>query len=95
MATTSYEKATRCPKCEFTGAIRKTKLKDGELHTVTCMNERCEWYDTNWVVVILSDGSIAEREPQGPRTFPREQGASYDQRRSRVLDMLAGEDDTA
>lgn len=62
MTDTTFDEARRCPRCEELGLLGKFKpMRDGsKLHTVTCKNERCRWFDTSWVVQVMSDGSVAK-----------------------------------
>jgi hypothetical protein len=66
----TYEKATRCPKCTLPGILTKTHAGVGgaKVESWTCDNERCKWYTTGWIIQINPDGSIPERRP-GPKQF--------------------------
>jgi hypothetical protein len=67
----SYEDAARCPKCFKPG--EKTAQRHvprqltanrmpAMLHTLTCRNSVCPWYDTSWFIQVNDDGSIPKEE---------------------------------
>ena len=64
MSDTTFTEAKRCPKCEVPGEDRRqSKAPQGAtrgamLHYIFCMNERCEWFDTCWIVQVNPDGSV-------------------------------------
>jgi hypothetical protein len=65
MAETSFEEARRCPKCKLPGEDRSTQPARGAglqrgttVHMVYCVNDRCTWYNTCWVVQVNPDGSV-------------------------------------
>jgi hypothetical protein len=67
MTETTWEKATRCPKCEQPGKDNRVVAtlrgvqdvpNGAQIHEVKCMNERCEWFDTAWMVQRNPDGSV-------------------------------------
>lgn len=61
---TTYEEATRCPKCSQPGNVRikrsapNIKPRGAMVHTVYCENQLCLWYNTCWMVQVNADGSI-------------------------------------
>ena len=63
---TTYETATRCPKCDIPGEVRSKQavpagkdIRPGTTaHIVYCLNERCTWNGTCWVVQVNPDGSV-------------------------------------
>jgi hypothetical protein len=63
-ATTTWEEASECPKCKQPGEDRTKFPAGGNLprgtmvHNVYCMNPRCEWYNTPWMVQTNPDGSV-------------------------------------
>lgn len=68
-ADVTFEEATHCPKCKEPGKeTMKTPTGKGIVHTYTCMNERCTWFETGWVIQVLPDGSIPLRE-KGEKQF--------------------------
>jgi hypothetical protein len=63
MAVTTFEEAKQCPKCGEPGDDRKTEIvknmKRGvTVHHIYCVNQRCKWYNTPWMVQLNADGSI-------------------------------------
>jgi len=45
-----------CPKCGNHGKVEGTR---GSVK-ITCMNERCPWYETPWIVEVKDDGRVWE-----------------------------------
>lgn len=84
MATTTFEEAKRCPKCDQTGELLSTRgVADNEgrpakLHILRCQNERCSWFDTDWVVQQLHDGTVPVREGMERKTFPQVPGMTQE-----------------
>lgn len=71
MADTTFEMASRCPKCAAPGKVMLvTSIPQGKVHTFECANERCERTGERWIVQTNPDGSIPQRN-QGPKTFPK------------------------
>lgn len=66
MPDTTFEERKRCPKCGTPGReSRMEKLRnESRLYTIMCVKEDCKWFDTGWVVQVMKDGSIPERQPQ-------------------------------
>jgi hypothetical protein len=59
MSDSSYEEATRCPKCGTIGNARLKKVQGrGQVHTVYCENKLCTWYNTCWIVQVRADGTV-------------------------------------
>lgn len=62
----TYEEATRCPKCSLPGEVKIKRpapadahLPRGtEIHTVYCKTTLCPWYNTCWIVQVNPDGSV-------------------------------------
>jgi hypothetical protein len=58
----TFEDAKRCPECSEPGFDKKQEPafdgKGSMLHHIYCMNNRCSWYDTPWLVQVNADGSI-------------------------------------
>lgn len=75
MSSTTFEEASRCPKCDNTGEVKQTRPgpNKSQIHILTCQNPPCKWYQTDWVVQQLSDGTIPVREvtERTPKTFPK------------------------
>lgn len=61
---TTYEQATRCPKCKNPGQVIKKEQAGPELpygtqrHVVQCRTEVCVWFATDWIVQVNPDGSV-------------------------------------
>lgn len=70
--STSFEEAKACPKCGLTGTEGKATKRPGGGKNVpiTCMNERCRWYDTSWVITIRPDGTIPDATTDRVKQFP-------------------------
>lgn len=72
------EEASACPICKQSGSVvrsDKQRTPSGKMATIdtyNCLNERCRWYGTGWVVQLNDDGSIPTRNPNkkgGDREF--------------------------
>lgn len=60
----TFEEAQRCPECKEPGDDRIEQtlaIGSGKMHFIYCVNERCEWFNTAWMVQVLPDGTIPER----------------------------------
>lgn len=73
MAETTYEEASRCPKCSSPGKyLSESPGPHGsKLHTIACGNSRCTWYTTTYLVQVNSDGSIPEPTTNRDKNFPK------------------------
>lgn len=79
MATATFEEAQRCPKCNNPGEIEENHRRgpnNSTIHLIWCRNPVCLWYNTNWVVQQMSDGTVPVRasqaeEPRREKTFPK------------------------
>ena len=84
MATVSFEDAQRCPRCDVPGEIMSTrnardnKGKPTKIHILRCQNIRCSWFQTDWVVQQLEDGTVPIREGQEQKTFPAVRGMTQE-----------------
>lgn len=64
MSDTTYEEATRCPKCGQPGNVRVKKRAAGVrtrgamVHLVYCEHTLCAWYNTCWAVQVNPDGTV-------------------------------------
>lgn len=81
MATATWEEAIRCPRCDVPGRDNgglKNVRSGVTTHSITCMNERCSWFETNWAVQVQADGTIPIREmpERQPKVFPKIAGMS-------------------
>jgi hypothetical protein len=71
----TYEEAKRCPKCKQPGRLKSVEnplvspedrtrfgiQRGAKVETYVCINERCRWFETGWVVQLNPDGSIPDR----------------------------------
>lgn len=59
---TTFEEASRCPRCEQPGKeVKKMKalgVPGATVHTLMCMTTGCPWYKTTWLVQTNRDGSV-------------------------------------
>ena len=59
---TTYEIATRCPRCNLPGQVvskNPSTVKRGAfVHMVFCRTPECPWENTSWVVQVNQDGSV-------------------------------------
>jgi hypothetical protein len=77
MTETTYEEATRCPKCGNPGEVaikapapRQARLPRGtQIHTVYCRRELCPWNNTCWMVQVNADGTVPA--PKNHRGEPK------------------------
>ncbi len=67
-STTTWEEAKKCPICKESGeeTYSEPDGMGGKVHTITCKNEGCRWYNTGWLVQVDRKGNIPVRD-QGPR----------------------------
>lgn len=67
MPDTTLEEAKRCPICKEpgsqTGKTKETRENGRKANVLqmTCMNEACRWFNTNWIIQVNADGSIPTR----------------------------------
>lgn len=60
---TTYEEATRCPKCKQPGQVVQ-KIPRSDVgpgvtqHVTVCRTETCSWFETPWFVQVNADGSV-------------------------------------
>lgn len=98
MTTVEFETARKCPRCDIHGEIissRPGKTQDGSpctIHVLRCQNERCSWFDTDWIVQQLSDGTVPVREGVQEKTFPTIPGMTSEKAR-RVVTAITEQDD--
>jgi hypothetical protein len=77
MPSTTFEEASRCPKCNLPGEeaapIPAPNAKRGaKLVFVWCRTSGCPWEGTNWVVQINPDGSVPKPYEQlGEKRYPK------------------------
>lgn len=67
-----YEQATHCPICDQPGELSSTNSVPGfpgtKVEGWTCVNERCRWFTTGWIIQINPDGTIPDRTA-GPKQY--------------------------
>lgn len=91
----TIDEATKCPKCALTGELgpRKSTAKSGITASVcVCMNEKCRWFKTGWVIQFNSDGSIPDARDRNqndrePRRFPAINSVLFNQRREAIMNQ--------
>lgn len=94
MSETTFEMASRCPKCTFPSKIVLVKpvAGGGKVHTFECENERCEDTGGRRLVQTNPDGSIPQ-EVKGPKAFPHLQHSTGQAQRARddlaVMDYMS------
>lgn len=78
MKTISFEEAKLCPKCGEPGEEIGKSRADKRIVYVQCNNERCVWYNTNWLIQKNEDGTVPVREPgdNTDKQFPTVPGMS-------------------
>jgi len=71
MAETTFEMASRCPRCQTPcKTITVTPLPGGgKAHTFECDNERCDDHKGRRIVQTNADGTIPQAR-SGPKAFP-------------------------
>lgn len=90
MATVTFEEAKRCPKCdqpgdEQTNEARRNTTNGNMIHVIRCQNERCSWFDTDWVVEVQSDGTVPVREGRQQKSFPAYPGMTTERAEAEVI----------
>lgn len=97
MATVDFEVAQRCPKCDQPGEIMTTTpARDNSgrpcrIHRIRCQNNRCAWFETDWVVQQLEDGTVPVREGVGEKTFPAVPGMTQEKAQEQIATILDNE----
>jgi hypothetical protein len=93
VSETTYEAATRCPKCDKPGdvTIREParNLPPGtQLHTVYCRTPLCPWNDTCWFVQVNPDGTVPPPTDHtgAPKQYERFEG--HDALAAQVQDSI-------
>ena len=88
---TTFEEARRCPKCSSPGEEQKNEIRSGpngsKIHVMRCMNERCSWFDTDWIVQVNSDGMVPIREGSQQKTFPPIPGMTTEKAREQITNI--------
>jgi len=91
----TYEEATRCPKCKVPGQVTSKTPARGDarpgttVHMVYCRNDQCQWFDTNWVVQVNPDGSVPPPQNHGAhnKNYPMSRAVVPDEDQ-RVVDSI-------
>lgn len=100
MAEVSFEEARRCPRCDQAGEIvstRPSRDNDGnpcKVHILRCQNPRCSWFETDWVVQQLTDGTVPVREGMERKTFPAIPGMTQEKAQEQLKELTKGEENT-
>jgi hypothetical protein len=94
----TYEEATRCPKCRKPGEVtrkdktgKQSRLPKGTMvHTVYCRNQICPWLDTCWLVQVNKDGTVPPptNHKGQAKIYPTERFKDHDEMAKRVVDAL-------
>lgn len=93
MATVTFEEAKRCPKCDNPGELMSTRnVRDNEgrpakVHILRCQNNRCRWFETDWVVQQLEDGTVPVREGMEQKTFPKMPGMTQEKAAEQIKEI--------
>lgn len=84
----TFEEASRCPKCNNIGTetAKHNGPNGSTVHTITCMNTVCIWFETGWIIQRNSDGTIPVREAssRAPKQFPAMPGMTTERAQSEV-----------
>lgn len=69
---TTFDAARRCPKCAELGFLKDSKpiARGNKLHTVICLNERCRWFNTAYVVETNEKGEVAPPRTRMSKAYP-------------------------
>jgi hypothetical protein len=61
--TTPWDEASRCPRDgAFTGKVTQRKpFEGGQLVTLVCPEDNCEYHEMGWVVQLRPDGTIPDK----------------------------------
>jgi hypothetical protein len=64
--STSWDEASACPADGLTGKVTSRKQiprleGGGQMITLSCPNERCEYNGLGWIVQTRADGSIPDK----------------------------------
>lgn len=86
-----FEEASRCPKCQTPGDDRKQDAsgpKGSTLHYIYCVNDRCKWFDTFWIVQVNADGTIPPPKDHTGEKKIYQGFEGHDQRAAELIDTL-------
>lgn len=88
---TTMEEASRCPQCKEPGDDRIQRPVPGMrgvmVHSIYCVNQRCDWYNTAWIVQVNADGSIPPPTDHryGPKMYVGFENADREARDIRAM----------
>jgi hypothetical protein len=89
--TTSWDEASRCPRGDgFTGKVesRKALPSGGQMVTLVCPGDNCEYHEMGWVVQIRPDNTIPDKLDVNTRERSFAPTAVSHQRRAQVMRAL-------
>lgn len=101
MSDTTFDEARRCPKCKELGKDTGSQKASGgsTVHKILCMNDRCKWFGTTYVVQVNADGTIPppnlHRDKAFPALAPRSDSAVEAQYARLLDDQLTGRGEIA
>lgn len=72
MSDTTFDEARRCPRCEELGNTESSRPgpQGSKINVIRCLNNRCRWYDTTYIVQVNADGSIPKPTTNRHKDFP-------------------------
>jgi|SRR5882757_514704 len=86
----AFETASICPRCDTPGEDRKEERepKGSTLHYIYCVNDRCKWFDTFWIVTVNADGTVpAPKDHTGEKKIYKG-FEGHDRRAAELIDTL-------
>jgi hypothetical protein len=86
----TWDEASRCPRDGFTGKVmsRKGLGGGGQLVSLVCPGDNCEYHEQGWVVQVRPDNTIPDVTPVEQREKHYAPTSMSNQRRRMVLDAL-------
>jgi hypothetical protein len=58
-----FEETQKCFQCGQNGEITLQRpIVGGTLHSITCRNSKCDWFNTSWLVETDSNGEVRINE---------------------------------
>jgi hypothetical protein len=72
MDQATFADRQKCPKCQIPGeSILATVHRDrAKTYSITCHNDRCSWFQINWLVDVNPDGSLPVVRPH-KKAYPK------------------------
>ncbi len=94
MATVEFEEARRCPRCDNPGEQKSVRpaADRSKLYIFTCQNGACVWFETDWVVQKLEDGTVPVREASRQKTFPQVPGMTQEKAQRQLEETIKDEE---